>query len=76
MIKQLRKVGNSNALLLDRAVMELIGLEEKGKVQLTVHNGSLILTPARPKKVSPEQFEQTLAKVVAKRRSALKRLAE
>jgi antitoxin component of MazEF toxin-antitoxin module len=76
MIKQLRKVGNSNALLLDRAVMELIGLEEKGQVQLTVHNGSLILTPARPKEVSPEQFEGTLSKVVAKRRSALKRLAE
>jgi len=76
MIKQLRKVGNSNALLLDRAVMDLVGLEEKGKVQLTVHNGSLILTPAHAKAISPEQFEQTLSKVVAKRRSALKRLAE
>jgi len=75
MIKQLRKVGNSSALILDRAIMELIGLEENGEVQLTVHNGSLVLTPANPKLVTPERFEQSLSRVVAKRRSALRRLA-
>ena len=75
MIKQLRKVGNSSALILDRAIMELIGLEENGEVQLTVHNGSLVLTPANPKAVTPERFEQSLSRVVAKRRSALRRLA-
>ena len=76
MIKQLRKVGNSSALILDRAIMELIGLEENGEVQLTVHDGSLVLTPANPKQISPEQFERALSRVVRKRRSALRRLAE
>ena len=76
MIKQLRKVGNSSALILDRAIMDLIGLEENGEVQLTVHNGSLVLTPANPKQISPEQFERALSRVVSKRRSALTRLAE
>lgn len=76
MIKQLRKVGNSSALILDKALMELIGLEENGEVQLTVHNGSLILTPAQPTRVTPEQFEEALSRVVARRRGALKRLAE
>lgn len=76
MIKQLRKVGNSSALILDQAVMELIGLEENGEVQLTVNRGSLILTPARPKNVSPEQFEKALSRVITRRRSVLKRLAE
>jgi antitoxin component of MazEF toxin-antitoxin module len=47
MIERLRKVGNSNALILDRPIMELMGLEEDGEVQLTVHEGSLIITPAR-----------------------------
>jgi len=75
MIKQLRKVGNSSALILDRAVMELVGLEENGKVQLTVRNGALILTPANPRQVSPQQFERSLSRVVARRRSALRRLA-
>ncbi len=76
MIKHLRKVGNSSALILDRAIMDLIGLEENGEVQLTVHNGSLVLTPANPKQISPEQFERTLSRVVSRRRSALRRLAE
>jgi len=76
MIKQLRRVGNSNALILDRAIMDLIGLEENGEVQLTVHNGSLVLTPANPKQISPEQFERTMSRVVSRRRSALRRLAE
>ncbi|HUU54012.1 MAG TPA: AbrB/MazE/SpoVT family DNA-binding domain-containing protein [Armatimonadota bacterium] len=76
MIKQLRKVGNSSALILDKAIMELIGLEENGKVQLVVSNGSLILTPVQPKSVSPQQFEQTLSGVIARRRGVLKRLAQ
>jgi antitoxin component of MazEF toxin-antitoxin module len=76
MIKQLRKVGNSSALILDRAIMDLIGLEENGEVQLTVHDGSLVLTPANPKQITPEQFERALSQVVRKRRSALRRLAE
>ncbi len=47
MIKQLKTVGKSNALILDKAIMELVGLEENGEVQLTVHSGSIIITPAR-----------------------------
>jgi antitoxin component of MazEF toxin-antitoxin module len=76
MIKQLRKVGNSNALILDRAIMEMVGLQERGEVQLTVSNGSLILTPANPRPVSDEQFRRALDRIVARRRRALKRLAE
>ena len=30
MVKTIRKVGNSNALLLDKAILELIGLREGG----------------------------------------------
>lgn len=75
MVKHLRKVGNSNALLLDKPILELLGLEEDGEVQLTVANGSLIVTPVQPRRVDPKQFEAGLARVVARRRSALRRLA-
>ena len=76
MVKRLRKIGNSNALILDRALMELVGLEERGEVQLTVRNGAIILAPAKPRTVSQERFEQCLTRVIARHRSALKRLAE
>lgn len=76
MIKQLKKVGNSNALILDKAIMELVGLKENGEVQLTVHNGSIIVTPANPKQVDQERFEACLDRVTAERREVLRRLAE
>lgn len=76
MIKKLRKVGNSNALILDRAILELIGLEEGAEAQLTVHNGSLIITTANPKPVDKEQFDKCLGRVFSDRRDMFRRLAE
>ncbi len=76
MIKQLKKVGNSSALILDKAILELVGLKEGGEVQLSVHNGSIIITPAGPDLVDMERFEACLERVVSERREALGRLAE
>jgi antitoxin component of MazEF toxin-antitoxin module len=76
MIKQLRKVGNSNALILDKPILELLGLEEDGQVQLTVQDGNLIVTPAQPNQVDPEVFSEKLDFIIRKRRKVLKRLAE
>lgn len=76
MIKSLQKVGNSNALILDRAIMELLGLEEGAKVQLTVHNGSLIVSALNPRPVDKQRFEECLSRVVSDRAKLLKRLSE
>jgi antitoxin component of MazEF toxin-antitoxin module len=76
MIKKLKKVGNSNALILDKAIMELIGLEENGEVQLTVRDGSVVLTPAHPRPVDKARFEAALERVVTERREVLRRLAQ
>lgn len=76
MIKRLKRVGNSSALILDKAVMELVGLDEGGQVQLTIQNGSILLTPTSPRVVDPDRFEAALGRVVSKRREVLRRLAE
>lgn len=76
MIKQLRKVGNSNALILDKPILELLGLEEDGQVQLTIQDGVLIVTPARPQLVSPEEMRKKLEYVIKKRKDVLRRLAK
>lgn len=76
MIKQLKRVGNSNALILDKALMELVGLTENAEVQLTVQNGSIIITPTQPRPVDRERFEAALERVVTERRDVLRRLAE
>lgn len=76
MIKKLRKVGNSNALILDRALLEVVGLREGAQVQITVSEGAIIITPANPRPVDREQFETSLDKVVSRRKGALRRLAQ
>ena len=76
MIKQLKKVGNSNALILDKAIMALVGLDENDEIQLTIHNGSIIITPVRPNPVDTERFEASLDRVTSERREVLRRLAE
>jgi antitoxin component of MazEF toxin-antitoxin module len=76
MIKQLRKVGNSNALILDKPILELLGLEEGGQVQLTIQDGLLIVAPANPRQLTPDDLQDHLDYVVKKRQGALKRLAQ
>ncbi len=76
MIKQIKKIGNGNALCLDKAILELIGLEEGGEVQLTIHNGSIVITPANPKPIDEERFKAALDQVVNDRREVLQRLSE
>lgn len=76
MIKQLRKVGNSNALILDKPILELLGLEEEGQVKLTIQDGNLIVSPARPQLVRAEEMGEKLDYVMKKRADVLRRLAE
>ncbi len=76
MVKTIRKVGNSNALLLDKAILELIGLREGGQVKLTVTNGSLLVTPVAAITADDEKFQKCLDRVVKTRHKLLKRLSE
>ncbi len=76
MIKQLRKVGNSNALILDKPILELLGLEEGGQVQLTIQDGNLIVTPTSPGQVDPKNLQEKLDIIIKKRQKVLKRLAQ
>ncbi|MCA9113255.1 MAG: hypothetical protein KDA52_25100 [Planctomycetaceae bacterium] len=76
MIKQLRKVGNSNAIILDKPILELLGIEENAEVQLTVQNGTLIITPTNPHTVSQEKVNEILDQLVDNRRDVYQRLAQ
>lgn len=76
MIKKLRKLGNSNALILDKPILELLGLEENGQVQLTIQDGNLIITPANPQLVNAEEMKEQLDYVMKKRKDVLRRLAK
>ena len=76
MIKRLRKVGNSTALLLDKPILELLGIKDGGKVQLSVTNGSLLVTPVHPTTPNQENFDECVDRVMKRRRKLLKRLSQ
>ena len=73
MIRKLRKVGNSNALILDKTLMELIGVREGEEVEVHVSGGTLIVT-ARSERA--DQINAHLNEIIRERHELLKRLAE
>lgn len=76
MIKTLRRVGNSNALLLDKPILELLGMSEGSQVNLTVTNGTLVVTPVNPALVDADKFQASLDQVMKTRQTLLKRLSQ
>ena len=70
MVKIIRKVGNSHALLLDKPLLELMGIREGAAVNLTLTNGSLVVTPVSPQPVTDEKFEAALDTVMRTRRNS------
>jgi antitoxin component of MazEF toxin-antitoxin module len=75
MIKKLSKHGNSLALVLDRSILELLGIDEKTKLEISTDGRSLVVAPARTKK-RELQFDKALAECNTRYAKALKRLAE
>ena len=45
MVKTLQKHGNSHALVIDKALMEAMGIDSDSPLEVTVSGNSLILTP-------------------------------
>ena len=74
MLKKLVKYGNSNALILDRAIMELLNMHEGSVVKLQTDGKSLIITPAEAEKPSTITLNglETLINVGAEQQEALK----
>ena len=75
MIKKITKVGNSQGLILDNALMDLTGLRVGDQVDVTVApGGTVVITPIR--KAAPrEQVSATIRKTVKDYRKTLKKLA-
>jgi antitoxin MazE len=45
MVKNLARLGNSSALIFDKALMELLQIDEQTPLKLTVENRKLIIEP-------------------------------
>jgi len=73
MVKTLTRHGNSYALLIDRPIMELLGIEPDTPLELTTDGHSLIITPAGSKRA--RKFRKAMDKTMKEYGKTLKRLA-
>ena len=75
MIKSITKIGNSQGIVFDAALMDLARLKVGDQVNVTVHEGGAIyLTPVRPV-VSPEQAASSAKAIIAKNNELFRRLS-
>ena len=58
MIKTISKIGNSNGIIFDSALLELAHLNPGDEVNVEVHEGGTItLTPIKIRRVAPDRAE-------------------
>ena len=57
MLKKLVKYGNSNALIFDKAILELLNIEEGSVVKIKTDGKSIIITPHE--KATSEKVSET-----------------
>ncbi len=75
MIKRLQKHGNSVALVIEKPVMEALGITEATPLQVTVNGNALVITPANVG-VGPERMKEIIKDIRKKYGPMLKRLAD
>jgi len=75
MVKTLKKHGNSHALVIDKPLMEAMGIQADSPLQITISGNSLIMTPVEVG-IGRERVEESLGKLRPRYSKMLQRLAE
>jgi len=75
MIKKLCKHGNSLALVIERPILDLLGIDENASLEISTDGESLVIAPVRDEQ-RRKRFEEALASSNERYGGALKRLAE
>jgi antitoxin component of MazEF toxin-antitoxin module len=75
MIKMLKKHGNSMALVIEKPMMEALGITEETPLQITVSGNALVVTPANVG-VGPERMKAVIKEIRKRYGPMLKRLAD
>jgi antitoxin component of MazEF toxin-antitoxin module len=75
MTKTITKVGNSQGIIFDAALMDLARMKVGDQVNVTVHEGgAIILTPVRPT-IDPKKAAVAAKQLIKKNSALFKRLS-
>ncbi|HYS53201.1 MAG TPA: AbrB/MazE/SpoVT family DNA-binding domain-containing protein [Thermoanaerobaculia bacterium] len=75
MVKRLTRTGNSFALVLDKPLLEQLGIDEKTPLELSTNGDVLVVTPVRDR-ARERKFRKAVEKVNRKYAGLFKRLSE
>ena len=75
MIKKLTRTGNSIALVLDKPLLEELGLEENAEVEVSTNGQVIVITPKRSS-ARGRKFRKATDKINRKYAGLFKRLSE
>ncbi len=75
MIKHLTVHGNSLALVIEKAVLELLGINKKTPLRVSTDGSSLVISPVKDAK-REKKFRQALEEINRDHAKTLKVLAE
>ena len=76
MRKRLAQVGNSLALVIDKPILELIGIDATTELEMAYDGQKLTLTPVHAKPVITDAFRQSVAETIEKHRKTFKKLSK
>ncbi len=75
MIKKLTRTGNSIALVLDKPLLEELGLDENAEVEVSTNGQVIVITPKRSS-ARDRKFRKAVERVNSKYAGLFKRLSE
>ena len=75
MKKKLTRTGNSVALVLDKPLLEQLGLAESSEVGLSTNGDVLVVTPIRDA-IREKKFRKSAEKIATKYAGLFRRLSE
>lgn len=76
MTKRLAKTGTSYAVIIDRTIMKLLDISPETELDLSVREGSLVITPKRELTERQAQLDGVLKESFEQFGSTYKRLAQ
>ena len=75
MTKTITKIGNSQGLMFDSALMDLARIKVGDQMSISLHEGgSIVLTPVRPV-ITPEKAAATAKRLIKKNAELFRRLS-
>lgn len=75
MTKTITRIGNSQGIIFDAALMDLARLKVGDQVTVSLHDGgAIVLTPVRPV-IGPEQAAETTKRLIDKNTELFRRLS-